>query len=800
MYNLGDSFRIDTTKGVMNSESVIQGKKYRISILTERLVRLEYNSNGVFKNDITELVWNRNFDKPEFTIRQDKNFLEIETKYFHLVYEKEKSFEGNKITPTKNLKVELKDTDKVWYYGHPEVRNYQAPGVSLDSTKTKYKSLYSIDGFASIDDSNSYILTEGGSVEPSNINSTDIYLFMYKDDFITALKDYFHLTGNPSLVPRYSLGNWWHKNEAYNDTTLKDLVNEFSDNEIPLSVLLLDQKWHLNQYDKYDNLQTGFTFNQEKFVKPESMINYLHSKGIRIGLAINPKQGIYPYEQYYNKILEYIRPDENGIIPLNAYDPKFIDVYLKTLIHPLDNLKVDFFWNDYDNYEDLNTLWLINHYHFYDMKRNFDRRPMILSRNALVAAHRYPILYAGKTTVSWSSLKEIPFYNSSSANIGVSFWCHNIGGYYKGVEDNELYTRYVQLGTFSPILKFGSDEGEYYKREPWRWSIKTYTIVKDYLQLRHKLIPYLYTEAYNYHKNGIPFVQPIYYKYKEMYDDSLYRNEYYFGSQLFVAPIVNKKDYVMNRVVHKIYMPDGLWYDFVTGKKFPGNKEYISFVKDQDYPVFARAGAIIPLGLNNNLNDTTPPSDMEIHIFPGQNNSYNLYEDDGVSDLYRKGFYLLTNIDYNYMPSNYTVIIRSIEGKKGIVPDFRNYKIRFRNTKAADEVIVYFNNEPINYTKYIDNDDFVVEIKDVSTVGQLTINCKGKDIEIDAVRIINEDIKNIISDLQIQTVLKEQIDSILFSDIPIKKKRIAIRKLNRQGLEKKFIRLFLRLLEYISQV
>ena len=177
-----------------------------------------------------------------------------------------------------------------------------------------------------------------------------------------------------------------------------------------------------------------------------------------------------------------------------------------------------------------------------------------------------------------------------------------------------------------------------------------------------------------------------------------------------------------------------------------------------------------------------------------------MYEDDGVSDLYRKGFYLLTSIDYNYLPNNYTVIIRAIEGKSGIIPEKRNYKIRFRNTKQADDVVVFFNEKQIKSNSWIEGTDFIVEVKEVPTIGQLTINCKGKDIEIDALRLINDDIESIINDLQIETEMKEIIDSILFSNLPIKKKRIEIRKLRRKGLERKFVRLFLKLLEYIEQI
>ena len=517
-------------------------------------------------------------------------------------------------------------------------------------------------------------------------------------------------------------------------------------------------------------------------------------------LVINPSQGLYPIEQYYDKIREYLKADKEGVVPFNVFDPKFVDVYLKMCIHPLESLGVDFFWLDFCDKKDLASLSLLKQYQFQDMMRNYRRRPMLLAYNSLLAPHRYPVLYSGKTVVSWETLKQIPFYNSNASNGGISFWSHDIGGYHKGAEDNELYTRFIQLGTFSPILKLGSEGGKYYKREPWKWEFRTYNIAKTYLNLRHKLIPYIYSESYKYHKFGTPIVQPLYYDVPEIYDDVVYRNEYFFGSEFYISPIVNKKDPIINRAIHKFYMPEGMWYDFVTGKKFPGNKYYISFFKEEDYPVFVKAGSIIPLGYNDNINDTNPPKNMEIHIFPGKSNLYTLYEDDGVSSLYDSGYYLTSSIDYNYMPNNYTVIIRALEGKSSIIPDKRNYKIVFRNTKMPDEIIVFQNRDRMKSISYVEGPNFIVEIDDVRTIGQLTINCKGKDIEIDAVRLINQDIEQILSDLQINTELKIKIDSILFSNKTIKEKRIAIRKLTNKGLERKFVKLFLKLLEYVEIV
>ena len=123
----------------------------------------------------------------------------------------------------------------------------------------------------------------------------------------------------------------------------------------------------------------------------------------------------------------------------------------------------------------------------------------------------------------------------------------------------------------------------------------------------------------------------------------------------------------------------------------------------------------------------------------------------------------------------------------------------FRNTKQAQDVTAYFNSQKIPITSSIDGNDFVVEIFDCPTVGQLTVNCKGRDIEIDAIRLINDDIESILVDLQINTYLKEDIAKIMFGKDTVSQKRIQIRKLKKQGLSKEYIQLFLRLLEYISE-
>jgi len=826
MAEFGSHFGIDYTNVVSKPQVTFKGQFYRITVLSDLLVRLEFSEEGYFEDRPTEFAKFRNFPVPQMKIDQNERYLDITTKYFNLRYEKEKPFYGNKYTPDSVLRIKLLDSSsKDWYYGHPEARNYSGIPANLDNTKNPFieevevkdlkyvknkidsfleissKGLYSADGYVSIDDSKSNFLAEDGTIIFNDRKRIDIYVFLYNRDFGSCLQSYFTLTGMPPLIPRYALGIWWNKNDFYYEEELQKLLLEFNKNQIPMSVLLLGDNWHLKDKNNLERFNSGFTFNRELFHKPVDFIKYMHDRGVKVGLSLDPSEGIHPHEPRFEQFAKAVSISDKQIVPFNVFDKDLAIAYMNELIDPLYKLGVDFFWINYRNLKDKKTNDALNHYHFTDYKKMEGLRPLILSRPSQYAPHRYPVHYSGETLVSWNTLKTLPFFNSTGSNLGLSWWSHDIGGYKDGVEDAELYSRYVQYGTFSPIFRFSAKYGRYYKREPWKWDVKTQSIVRDYCQLRHRLIPYLYSEAYKYHKVGLPLIQPLYYQYPEIYDEIDYKNEYYFGTELFVAPITKPKDEVMDRSVEKIFLPEGTWYDFKTGKKYLGDKRYILFYKDEDYPVFARDGSIVCMAdLEKNLNVTNSPTTMEVHVFPGKSNQYNLYEDDGFSNLHEQGYYMLTRIDYNYMSNNYTLNIRPVEGKTGIVPAKRNYRIRFRNTREASDVVVYIDNDRVETMTYVDDTDFIVEVPDVPTTKQLTINCKGKDIEIDAVRLINDDIDSIISDLQIKTVLKEQIGRIMFSNLSIERKRLEIRRMQKRGLDKMFVNMFMKLLEYVAQI
>lgn len=765
---------------IPEQKNIITGDKYRFSILSPRLIRIEYNKDNKFENRATSLVVKRNFGSTNFTVEQTELSLTITTEYFTLTYVK-----GTPMN-SKNLKVKVNGTDREWYPSHKEIRNLGSINYSLDYLENNLKldkGLYSFDGFATLDDSTNLVLENDNFIprEPTY----DMYLFVYNKDLGLCLQDYFNLTGYPPMIPRYTLGTWWYKNDPYNMYDIDNILKEFYDNHLPISVFLLGDKWH--------NREENFAYDRTLF--DTNILNkYYKSKRVKFGLTINPELPIYPKDPLFNTLSNAINNYDNKYLSFIPLNNNTISVYLNTVISNLKSTGINIFNIDYNNEKDKQGLFLLNHYHY--VIANLNEVGVILSRNPGIAPHRYPIIYSGQTRVSWDTLKVLPTYNNSAANLGITWHAHAIGGYYGGIEDDELYLRYIQFGVFNPIFILAGDTGKYYKREPWKWNQLNLSVIRTYMQLRNKLIPYIYNEGYNYHEYGVPLIQPLYYKYPKIYDEPNYVNQYFFGSRIMISPIIKKKNIEMNRVVQRIFIPSGTWYDYFSGKKFAGNKYYVNFYKDEDYPIFVKEGSIIPMSLD----DTSDlPRNMEIQIFPAENglySSYELYEDDGIS-LNKNYNYIIIKMNLDRVENGYKFTITKKEGNLN-VPN-RTYLLRFKNMKNPDKIIVKYQGQTKECQAIVEKNDLLLELKDINVYEPLEVLLLGNNLEIETISVINKEIEGILDDLEIETIIKESVDEIIFSDLSINKKRIGLRKLRRQGLEPKYINMFISLLEFINQ-
>lgn len=248
---------------------------------------------------------------------------------------------------------------------------------------------------------------------------------------------------------------------------------------------------------------------------------------------------------------------------------------------------------------------------------------VILSRYAGMGSHRYPLGFSGDTVVCWKSLKFQPYFTALASNAGYTWWSHDIGGHMFGKGDNELYLRWLQFGVFSPINRLhSSNKGM--SKEPWNYP-QVENIAEDFLRLRHRLLPYLYTANVHTATEGVPLVCPTYYYCKDSRSyDKKWQNQYYFGEQMYVCPVTSKgKNGVTKQT---IWLPDGVWFDFFTDEKYEGGKEYTIECPFERYPVFVKEGGIIPL-LNANGN-STEFKDIELKVYLG-NNVYTMFDEQG---------------------------------------------------------------------------------------------------------------------------------------------------------------------------
>ena len=785
MYNLGEHFNIDLNSVLANPDCIFKGAKYRITVLTERLIRLEYSEKGIFNDYPTLLIQNRKFERPVFEKKEDNSYLYIITKYFTLKYLKESNFSSGKVNPDKNLSISLNSTKKVWYYNHPEARNFGYVSSILSGNLKKSKSLCSFDGFSSIDDSLNDIIISNGQIHKKVNPSIDVYAFFYDKDYFLALNDYSKLIGGFRLLPRSYYGLWYFKNKVYYEKDILKIVKKFEEYNVPISNFILGN-WE-------SNIKYGLSNQYKEFTK---LVSYLKQSRVNISLVMDLIDNLNNSVNNYELLKQYVPIDKNGNCVLDVYNPKIVDAYLKILVHSLNSLGIS---NYYINYNKFDKSIPITYYLYKDILRNTRNIPIGYNYNNIV--HNKSILYLGYDEIGWNSLKNMIKANVLAPNMGLSYICYDVAGFKDGFEDGELFTRAIQCATFLPIFKLGSDASEFNKKEPWKWDTSTEKITTDFINLRYKLIPIIYSESYKYYLDGKPLIEPIYYRYSDLYFDSLFNDNYFFANTFYVCPILEKSQKLISRTIHKIFIPDGLWFDYFTGKLFRGKKEYTMFYKDNEYPVFVKSGSIVPLSLND-YNDVSNSKKLEIQVFPLESSKYSLYEDDGISNSYLGGECAITDIEYNYKENEYSLIIYPTKGNRSLIPETRDYKICFKNTFFDSIVEVRAGNNRADYKKYKNDFDLIIEFNNINTFNQITVVCKKDKLVIDNLNVMKDDIVSIISDLPIKTVVKEKINNIMFSNLLYTKKRIQIRKLanGNNYIERKYIDLLLKLLEYINEV
>lgn len=708
-----------------DSAAVITAPHVRFTVLTPRLLRLEYSPTNQFEDRPSQAFWYRQQPVPKFDITQTAELVVIETDALKLTYRvSEAGFTADTL--------QINGDGFTWHYGEQNSGNLLGTYRTLDDISGNTpleQGILSTDGWVVVDDSKALVFNQNSWLEPRQAaeGTVDLYFFGHGRDYQGALNDYTNLTGRVPMFPRYVLGNWWSRYWAYTQEELRSLMREFKQRKIPLSVCIIDMDWHITD-TPYHSGWTGYTWNKELFPDPQEFIQWLHEQGLRTAMNLHPAEGVAPHEAQYEAMAKRlgIDPASEQIIDFDIADPKYANAYLEELHHPHEADGVDFWWMDWQQGEvsglrGLDPLWWLNHLHFLDSGRDGQRRPFIFSRWGGLGNHRYPIGFSGDTHVDWPSLEFQPYFTSTAANVRYGWWSHDIGGHCMGIEDAELYARWVQYGVFSPIFRLHSTNNPFHDRRPWGFNAETERVSVAAMRLRQALIPYLYSMMWRDHTENIALIQPMYHLYPELEEAYVCPQQYTFGSELIAAPYVKPAEPALGLSRQVVWLPEGDWYDFTTGQYYFGGRWQTIYGKLSHIPIFAKAGAIVPLAAEQPWSETGNPAVFEVRLFAGDDNQLTLYEDDGMTVDYLQNEYATTKLEQAWYEQSLDITINPAQGDLTHLPETRTWRLEIFGITSPSELTVTIDGEAQNVSFAYEMEREMVKLTEINAAVTQTI-------------------------------------------------------------------------------
>lgn len=710
----------------MNPATTLQGEHWRIGLITESLIRLEWSDSGEFEDRATLMAVDRAFlpsGAVDYTTGERDGMLVVETPALRLTYDR-KPFSKEGLTIV--VKGVPDSQFNTWHYGDEPKGNLGGTARTLDEADGAIplgQGVISRDGWAVLDDSASNVFVTadadgnlpdgvvaygGIGVAPRDHRETDIYFFGYGRRYREAVHDFQKLSGPAPLLPRYALGNWWSRYYRYSEEEYLDLMDRFKREGIPFTTSVIDMDWHLvDDVDpKYGSGWTGYTWNPKLFPDPKRFLDGLHERGLRTTVNIHPRDGIRAFEKPYAKAAATVGVDAEAQEPVefDLTNPKFVQAYFD-MHHDLEADGIDFWWIDWQQggvtrQPGLDPLWVLNHMHYCDSARD-GRWPLTFSRFAGPGSQRYPVGFSGDTVITWKSLKFQPYFTSTASNIGYGWWSHDIGGHMFGYRDEELEARWYQLGVFSPINRLHSSCSPFSGKEPWNFHEPVRSAMVDVLRLRQALMPYLYTMNWRAAVDGDPIVEPMYWANPNLGESYEVPDEFRFGTELVVAPVVDPMDKASMRGKADAWLPQGDWFDFFDGRRYtaanPAGRRLAVWRTIDRIPVFAKAGGIVPMQSDPLSDMTVNPRALDVVVFPGADGSFAMREDSGEfhdvcadAAAAQEAATAVTAMTWQWDDGRSPqFVIEAPTGNTSVVPERRDWTLIFRGVaRSAMQVIV----------------------------------------------------------------------------------------------------------------
>ena len=529
------------------------------------------------------------------------------------------------------------------------------------------------------------------------------YYFIYGPTPKQVIERYTALTGRMALPPMWSLGFQQCRYSYYPEAKVRFIAENFRERKIPADAIWLD----IHYQDKYK----AFTWDRQRFPDPARMISDLRKEGFRVVTIVDPhpkvEKGYFPYDSgiagdhfvknpdgsiyeapvwpsraqdgdtpdwskpsgtpsafpdfsrpatraWWGSLYEFFTKDGVAGIWNDMNEPAVFDTPTGTM--PLD-VRHDNEGSPTDHREIHNVYGMLMTRSTYEglLKLRPNERPFVLSRASYAGGQRYSALWPGDNTSNWAHLRHsIPLLLGMGLS-GFPFVGSDIGGFVDSPTP-ELFTRWLQAGVFYPFMRdhtmFGSAD-----QEPWAFGVEYEALNRRAIELRYQLLPYIYSVMRDASETGLPAMRPLMLEYPE--DESTYGidDEFLFGSDLLVAPVLWEA-----AKTRGVYLPRGDWYDYWTGAHYTGGKGVDIPVTLASIPMFVRAGAFLfqqPVVQSTNDMAGQP---LEVTLFPGSTSESWLYEDDGSSFAYQKGVYMRRHFSARRDGDTFVITVDAPEG------------------------------------------------------------------------------------------------------------------------------------------
>ncbi|RYG73228.1 DUF5110 domain-containing protein [bacterium] len=647
--------------------------KTRFTVVSPNCIRIEQSQNGKFVDAPSLFAVNRNARFTGYKTSKTSNATTIDTGAIRLSY----TDDGQPLSAS-NLSAVIKGDNsfgtKRWTPASKNRGNLGGTTSTLDLIKGPVDTgdgVLSRDGWYLLNDSGQPLLTkEWVQARPADAGS-DWYLFGYGHDYKAALKAFTTIGGEVPLPRKTLLGTWYSRFWAFSSTDYRNIVKEYRQHDFPLDNMVLDMDWHNDGW-------TGWSWNRKLLPDAEKLMADLHAEGLTTDLNLHPADGVGPQEDRYKEYMAAIgRPANGQTEEFDVANKTHMDALFSQVMAPLKKDGVDFWWLDWQQYPNtrsipsLTNLWWFNEILMRDTQEGGSRRGVAFSRWAGWGDHRHPIHFSGDSDTGWDMLAfQVP-YTAMAGNIGCFFWSHDIGGHMGGAghfdgRNEESYARWCQFGALSAALRSHSTRDANTDRRPWLYAKWAEDSMRISFHLRSELFPYIYTSTAQSSRDSVPLTRPLYIDAPT--DDNSYRNaqEYLFGDNLLVAPIVSP-GVGPGHVAHQsVYFPRGSsWFNTFTGEKYDGGSEALCAGTVDELPLFAKGGVPIPMQPYTERMTTSPLSTLRLRAFPGedgQTGTSRLYEDDGDSQAYKTEAFATTPLSYTRNDDTVEIKIGTTKG------------------------------------------------------------------------------------------------------------------------------------------